>query len=134
MNKGGTVTSYRCSDCGGEWTYRNTQDGFNEYARTNRNHDGKLTVVGAGYVGRHRLALGGVSVPMTRARAIMRSNTDVLRDLGLLDTPFECTVVPAVDPAVPYDYHVGPLGIIPGAPWFDGRRPLMLHTDEGPSE
>lgn len=71
---------------------------------------------------------------MTRARAIMRSNTDVLRDLGLLDTPFECTVEPLAVQPVSYDYHVGSLGIIPGAAWFDGRRPLMLHTDEGPSE
>lgn len=55
----GTCTRYRCRGCGEEWTWRNTQEGRNAYARTNRQHDGELVPVGTEYRGRHRADEGG---------------------------------------------------------------------------
>lgn len=41
----GTAARWRCPDCGEEWTWRYTYDGFNAFARTQRQHDGQLRMV-----------------------------------------------------------------------------------------
>ncbi|QWY80280.1 ribbon-helix-helix DNA binding domain protein [Gordonia phage EdmundFerry] len=52
---GGTVTRYRCRKCGEVWTWRNTQEGRNEYARQQYRHDGMLEEVPLDeYPGQHR--------------------------------------------------------------------------------
>ena len=42
---GGTCTRYRCRICGEVWTWRNTQEGRNDYARQQYRHDGMLEEV-----------------------------------------------------------------------------------------
>ncbi|AMS02983.1 DNA polymerase exonuclease subunit [Gordonia phage Schnabeltier] len=38
----GTATTYRCRDCGGQWTWRNTPDGARGLAETQALHGGQL--------------------------------------------------------------------------------------------
>ena len=41
----GTATTYRCRDCGGQWTWRNTPDGARGLAETQALHGGHLRPV-----------------------------------------------------------------------------------------
>ncbi|AZV00794.1 exonuclease [Gordonia phage Kiko] len=42
----GTVTTYRCRDCGGTWVWRNTPEGVRRLAETQVIHGGQLYPIG----------------------------------------------------------------------------------------
>ncbi|QPO17077.1 hypothetical protein SEA_DEXDERT_81 [Gordonia phage Dexdert] len=135
---GGTVTRYRCRKCGEVWTWRNTQEGRNDYARQQYRHDGMLEEVPPDeYPGRHRNGEPGLTWwPVMLYRWNMAAY--LCRSMGLP----EGAIVYASQMRTgqfdehPREYHYPPyLGIKPGAPWVDGDgKPIILHTSEGRSE
>lgn len=110
----GTCTRYRCRGCGEEWTWRNTQEGRNAYARTNRQHDGELVPVGTEYRGLHRADEGEIGEPWPAMRYRLRS---YLLWPSLLAEYVE--PIPADPPAEYTDAtHLRPQA---GAEWVDHR-------------
>lgn len=143
----GTCTRYRCRGCGEEWTWRNTQEGRNAYARTNRQHDGELVPIGTEYRGLHRADEGGVPWPEILRRLWCEAQVDhVARVMGVpadllpfggvpLDIRHEReeaapgVFVDTVN-AIPTEYtDAAWLGPKPGAQWVD-HEGQPITTDE----
>lgn len=107
----GTCTRYRCLGCGEEWTWRNTQEGRNAYARTNRQHDGELVPVGTEYRGLHRADEGGDPWPAMRYR---------LRSYILWPSLLPAEHVEPIPTDPPAEYaDATRLRPLPGAEWVD---------------
>lgn len=115
----GTCTRYRCRGCGEEWTWRNTQEGRNAYARTNRQHDGELVPVGTEYRGLHRADEGGDPWPAMNYRRWLFAYAEALAARYGLDET-RVTFHRWMPPADEYA-NSSWLGVLPGAERVDHR-------------